>query len=262
MSKILFVMFQGNGTNLKNWNENTKSKFLDRLKTLGSVYVYQDKVHNIIHYDTNDKEHKDFSNDIEFDLSYVNPNIHIKMVYNNIIKKYKNIDKYKFIPIGYSAGGLLASYFAQKYASQCLHCILLETAYIPNNFIIPKEFIIKSNIQFKKLLHNLKHNRTDDVILLENIIWNRRCFFYSKYLKLKLHVPTTSFNNIEKPEKNKGNNKLRLDGIKLMYSHNQENYKAIIFTNKTHMIYNNIQPAKQIIKYIKTIIYIEAKKSS
>ena len=38
-----------------------------------------------MHYDTNDKEHKDFSNDIEFDLSYVNPNIHIKMVYNVFI---------------------------------------------------------------------------------------------------------------------------------------------------------------------------------
>lgn len=31
MSKILFVMFQGAGTNLKSWNEYTKSKFLDRL---------------------------------------------------------------------------------------------------------------------------------------------------------------------------------------------------------------------------------------
>ena len=27
-------MFQGDGTNLKDWNENTKSKFLDRLKTV------------------------------------------------------------------------------------------------------------------------------------------------------------------------------------------------------------------------------------
>ena len=32
-------MFQGSGTNLKAWNEYTKSKFLDRLKELGSVYT-------------------------------------------------------------------------------------------------------------------------------------------------------------------------------------------------------------------------------
>jgi hypothetical protein len=31
-------MFQGGGTNLKIWNEYTKSKFLDRLKELGSTY--------------------------------------------------------------------------------------------------------------------------------------------------------------------------------------------------------------------------------
>ena len=46
MTKILFIMFQGNATNLKYWNEYTRSKFLDRLKELGSVYTYQDKTHN------------------------------------------------------------------------------------------------------------------------------------------------------------------------------------------------------------------------
>ena len=49
--KILFIMFQGSGTNQKYWNETTKSKFLDRLKTIGSVYTYQDKVYNIYHYE-------------------------------------------------------------------------------------------------------------------------------------------------------------------------------------------------------------------
>ncbi len=42
MTKILFIMFQGSDANLKHWNENTESKFLDRLKELGSVYSYQD----------------------------------------------------------------------------------------------------------------------------------------------------------------------------------------------------------------------------
>ena len=49
--KILFIMFQGSGTNLKAWNEYTESKFLDRLKMIGSVYTYQDKILYIIfHY--------------------------------------------------------------------------------------------------------------------------------------------------------------------------------------------------------------------
>ena len=28
--KILFIMFQGSGTNLKHWNEYTESKFLNK----------------------------------------------------------------------------------------------------------------------------------------------------------------------------------------------------------------------------------------
>lgn len=39
MSKILFIMFQGSGTNLKSWNEYTESKFLDKLKLIGDVYI-------------------------------------------------------------------------------------------------------------------------------------------------------------------------------------------------------------------------------
>ena len=60
MSKILFVMFQGAGTNLKSWNEYTESKFLDRLKKIGKVYTYQDNVNNIYHYNKQDPEYVDY----------------------------------------------------------------------------------------------------------------------------------------------------------------------------------------------------------
>lgn len=66
MTKILFIMFQGAGTNLKSWNEYTNSKFLDRLKEIGKVYTYQDKVNNIWHYDVKDPEHKNFDANINF----------------------------------------------------------------------------------------------------------------------------------------------------------------------------------------------------
>ena len=87
-------MFQGSGTNLKSWNESTQSKFLDRLKKLGRVYTYQDKVNNIWHYNMKDKEH------IDFDLNYVRPDLHIKMVYDDIQSKIilKNINL--FLSVG------------------------------------------------------------------------------------------------------------------------------------------------------------------
>ena len=40
-------MFQGSATNLKTWNEYTESKFLDRLREIGNIYMYQDKIYNI-----------------------------------------------------------------------------------------------------------------------------------------------------------------------------------------------------------------------
>ena len=123
-------MFQGWATNLKHWNEYTKSKFLDRLKTLGFIYTYQNKTNNIYHNDKSNPEHIDYDSDIDFNLSYIKPNTHIKIIYDDICLKYKNIEEYKFIPIGWSLGSGLALYFSQKYSRQCIHCILLDPIYI------------------------------------------------------------------------------------------------------------------------------------
>ena len=251
MTNILFILFLGNGENIKIWNENTKSKFLDRLKTLGDVYVYQDKSHNIIHYDLSDKKHLEYNNDINFDLSYIKVNNYVKMIYDDINKKYKN---YKYIPIGHSGGGLMALYFSQIYYHNCIHCILLDPATIHDIQDIDEKYIIHSNTEFKEILRNIKNYDYDSIIKMENIIWNLRKLFYKKKLKLQLKVPTTSFYNIEKPEHNKGNNNLRLNDIKLMYQYNKKMYESIILINKTHYIFNKIQPAKQIIKYIQNLI--------
>ena len=39
-----------------------------------------------------------------------------------------------------------------------------------------------------------------------------------------------------------------------MYQYNKKYYESIILINKTHYIFNKIQPAKQIIKYIQNLI--------
>ena len=275
MSKILFIMFQGSGTNLKSWNETTQSKFLDRLKELGDVYTYQDKVNNIWHYDMKDKEHTDFDSNIDFDLSYVNPDTHIKMVYDDIQAKY-NIEDYKFIPIGWSAGCMFALYFAQVYLEQCIHVILLDSAlWTPNNMKLRLQTINNSgindtpntDIKLRKMLDGWKHTHTniDDMYLINDICHNVRSTFFSKHLKLKLPVPTLSFVNIQEPEgdefSNDFNNNRRMAEIKILKKHNPDNYTAIIFTNKTHYIFDMIEPAKEIIEQIKSIIPLSFQKT-
>ena len=271
--KILFVMFQGSGTNPKSWNEYTKSKFLDRLKELGSVYIYQDKIDNIWHYNKSNPEHVDYDSDIDIDLSYVRPNTHIKMVYDDIHTKYKNIDEYKFIPIGWSSGCYLAAYFAQVYSTECAHVVLLDSAlWTPDNMKIRLKLMkirlkLKdnglypiTNTKYKKILNDWKTNHSDvedayKISILSNYI---RSLFYSEHLNLKLPVPTLSFVNTQNPEKDewsKGfNNKRKLAEVKILEKHNLGNFKAFIFTNKTHYIFDSIRPAEEIIKQIKNII--------
>jgi len=266
MVKILFIMFQGGATNLKHWNYYTKSKFLDRLKTLGYIYTYQDKTNNIFHYEKTNIEHIDYDSDIDFNLSYIKPNTHIKMIYNDICLKYKNIEEYKFIPIGWSMGGGMALYFCQKYKQQCIHCILLVPLYItPTNMLLQLKNISVDNTnitnnKLQKMLYNLKKCNTEENLkIVENTIDFIRFSFYSKNLNLKLPVKTTSFINIYNPSEykwQKDNNKNRLNEIKILEKNNPENYIAIIFENKTHMIYDKIQPAKKIIKYIDNLINI------
>ena len=266
-------MFQGAGTNLKSWNEYTKSKFLDRLKELGSVYTYQDKIYNITHYDSGVPViyKNDYDSDIDIDLSYVKPDTHIKMVYDDIKSKYKNLDEYKLIPIAWSMGAYTALYFAQVYSSQCAHVVLLDpTVITPNNIekrLKEKEKELKlnnvmypiTNAKYKKMLQDLKINQTDeDVNKISSINSYIRTLFISKHLKLELPVPTLSFVNIQKPKsyeypKDFNDNK-RIIEVKTLEKLNPKNYKAIIFINKTHCIFNMIQPAKTIIKEIKNII--------
>jgi hypothetical protein len=262
-------MFQGGMTNLKTWNEYTKSKFLDRLKKLGSVYTYQDKCYNILYYNKSDPEHKDNDSDIDFDLSYVKPNTHIKLVYDDICKKYKNLNDYKIIPIGWSAGCFFALYFAQLYSKQCLHVILLDPAlYTPKNMKLRLQDIDKSGIndkpmtnhKLKKMLEKWKkiNDNIEDMYAINDVCHHIRSKFFQKHLNLELPVPTLSFVNIQKPEKDEWaidfNNKTRLDEVKILTKYNPDNYKAIIMINKTHYIFNMIQPAKEIIKQIKNII--------
>ena len=258
--KILFVLWQGSGTNLKSWNEYTKSKFLNRLKKLGAVYMYQDKINNIWTYDFTDSEHVDFDDDLDFDLSYIRVDKHIKMVYDNIPLKYKNYD---IIPVGWSSGCLFALYFAQKYTSRCIHVILLDPPLFSPKYMKLRLKEIDSsgdndkptsNAQFKRLLFNWKtandkERNKKDMYQINNIAHHIRSTYFSKHLKLQFPVPTLTFVNMQKYKKGEvsdfHNNKSIRDEIKILKKYNKINYKVIIFKNQSHYIFNNVKPARR-----------------
>ena len=267
MDKILFVMFQGSATNLKTWNEYTESKFLDKLKKLGEVYVYQDKTYNIWFYDNTNPERKDFESDIDIDLDYVKVDTHIKMIYNELQKKYKN---YKYIPIGWSAGAFLALYFAQKYKKECKFTVLLDSAlWTPTNIKLRLKTMKKdidnvfpiTNKKYLELLKQWKNEHSDieKAYQLNSLTNYVRTMFISKRLSIELPIKTIAFVNIQKPEKDEWskdfNNKTRLEEIKILKEKNPDNFTAYIFENKTHYIFNKKQPANKIISVIKNALF-------
>jgi len=117
-----------------------------------------------------------------------------------------------------------------------------------------------SNAKFKKMLENLKDEKTNinDIYLVNDVVHHKRSTFLSKHLNLKLSVPTTSFVNIQKPEgkecSDSFNNKVRLREVEVLKNKNPINFKAFILVNKGHWIFNKIQPAKTIINYIGNLI--------
>ena len=96
------------------------------------------------------------------------------------------------------------------------------------------------------------------IYLVNDIVHHKRSTFISKHLNLKLSVPTTSFVNIQKPERKEWsksfNNETRLHDVKVLKKINPANFEAVIFINKGHMIFNKIQPAKKIINYISDLV--------
>jgi hypothetical protein len=268
-SKNLFIMFQGSGTNLKSWNEHTESKFLDRLKKIGEVYVYQDKIYNTIYYDKSLTDHTNYDSDIDFDLSYVDLDKHIKIVYNDIIIKYKNINEYKLIPVGWSVGGYLALYFSQIYKHKCKMCILLDSCLITKKNIQlrlqkfreekTKRIIYQiTNNEYKTLLNNLKINNDDtwkNIIDTSNYL---RTLFIDRNINIKFDIPVIAFLYINKPYKYEYNyeinNEIKIREAKILSQRNPTMYKSYILINSGHCVYNKIKYAKFIINKINEIL--------
>lgn len=250
---------------MKNWNEYTESKFLNKLKKLGKIYTYQDKIYNTMHYDNTIPEYKDWESDIDFDLNYIKVDSHIRIVYEDIKSKYE-IKNYQFIPIGWSAGGYLALYFSQLYLSQCKMCILLDSALITKQNLnlrlksfeddkIDRLVYPITNNKYIKLLNELKINKNDGwkkIITTSNYI---RTLFAKNNINTKFKIPVMSFVYISKPDKNEFgfefNNETKLREIDLLSKLNSKMYKSYQLNNVGHCVFNKKQPANFIINKIK-----------
>jgi pimeloyl-ACP methyl ester carboxylesterase len=270
--KKLFILFQGSGTNSKSWNEYTDSKFLDKLKEIGHVFVYQDKVHNIWRYDKTNPERKDFPKDLSaIDLSYINLLSHVHTVFEMVSKKFPTLEEnYEIVTIGWSAGCYLAIYFAEIYKHLVRLTVCLDSAlFTPDEMRLRLETLRtdKAGMTYpltdqsvKKLLRDIQRKKENDDALyhFNNSMNYQRSLDFFQFMNTKrflFSVPVLYFVNVQNPEKDEWskdfNNETRLNQVKFLHRlNNATMFQYFILTNKTHMIFNKKQPCQFIISKI------------
>ena len=266
MNKILFVMFQGAGTAVNISGNSSKfcvwqndTKFLNKLKKIGDIFVYQNKLYNVNHYDKSNPDFDDYEPDINFNVDYLDMDKHIEMIYN-IIKKYKG----KFVPVGWSVGGLFALAFAKKYESRCKLCILLDSVIITPKALkcriaeYKKRKLMKklTNINLKKIQYNIiKTGDKNDIKLLIDTVMHRWTIWIKNNIK-KLPIKTLSFSNIDIPCLSSDkcfNSILRINEQKLLSK--SKNYQYYNYINKGHFLGLEHQDvATDIIKKLNTFL--------
>lgn len=235
----LFVLFQSTGSNLKSWNEYTDCGFIDRLREIGEVYIYQDKVNNIWYYDRSNPEHVDFDNDLDINMNDVRVDTHIQKVFKDLREKYPGLENYNIIPIGWSSGAYLALYFSQVFEElmneasssnttkgperACKMTVLLDPAlWTPDNIILRLELLTEdaaglvyplTNTKLKSMISEWvsnsgetattqkNHYRAKDLAYkINNSILYTRSKFIAEHLNLKFTTPVLAFVNIQEPE--------------------------------------------------------------
>ena len=260
---ILFILFPGGNTSPKYWND-CGTNFLSKLKKIGYVYIYKNKFNNACYYNKEKYNHADYPKDIDFDIDYLNPETHVKIIYDDIKEKYGEIH---YVPIASSAGGILARVFANKYKNKCLFCVLLDPVLTTTKFMKLRLELLQNTQYASKITNkNLKilqqkirdENLKDDTRKLIDV----QHYWFAKYAKkkltTKLTVTTFDFINLDIPEDpatpSDFTNIAKIENCELLKKKNGNKYHYKYFVNKTHVIINHNECCDEIINTIKNIL--------
>lgn len=204
MHNVLFIMFQGGGMSPASWNYGD-AKFLNKLKKLGNVYIYYNKLYNIGYYIEGNNNWKEYDSNIDFDMDYLNMDKHNEILFNDIKDKY-DITKIKLVPVGWSLGGFFATAFAQKYKIYCKFVVLLDSSTFSKNGIdYYMKMFNKTHIAINKIknkdLKNLqekimKNAKITDIRKLSDIANTLFIVWVKKNLKTKFKIPVLNYRNI------------------------------------------------------------------
>jgi hypothetical protein len=258
---ILFILFPGFFGSNKFWsnklvnNKLVPITFLDELKKLGSVYIFEPKYYNLYYYKKDDIYKELFESDIYFN----NQDLDIDYICHNLFKQFSN---YKFIvPIGHSYGSIFVYKFIKLYPSKCLCSVIIDgTPLGPVSKVMEREDIKFLNIptitdnELLLLEHKVKDNCSESRKQLINYV---DAMIGKQRIKEVNQIPISilSFINFNTETDNKIIKQINIDRIKeINYFNRFENYCFICFKNKGHYIFWDDEASLKIISCIKEIV--------
>ena len=240
--KKLYILFQGFGQTINDWNLKP-TNFLSKLKTNGTVFIYQNKW---------------IEQHCDYELSYLTMEGFIDDVYQNLIKEIPNAHSFIWIPIGQSFGGCLALTFSTFFKTQCNCCILLDN---------PPYFTIKNNKHRMKMIEIMMGNKfktlsekqfqkikeTNPDYLLDYGVISFAKYIQQHIIGKKFPIPILGFYNLNFPDKYEKefesyHNISLFDEITNLKELN--NFSYHLFVNAGHMIYLDKIVVKRILQEI------------
>ena len=255
---VTFIMFQGGGTSQESWNYG-EGKFMDKLKKLGKICNYSNKVYGVFgyHKDFTKTEQDNYDKSLDFNIDYLNLHNYIDDVYETC-KDYPK----PWVPVAWSAGGYPAVAFAKKH--KCAFIVLLDSVMFTQTFINDRIKKLKAKISHKinpKLIVDLigeikTKQKTVDILELNTIahlMWT--IDFKGITKKPTFPCSTISFSNIILNDKKDVafTNKLRNLETKKLLEYNK-NYYNINIIDGTHCVFQYNDNTILIINNIKSMI--------
>jgi hypothetical protein len=250
---ILFILFNQFCMSTEQWKkhpyQNKKTGFLNKLKKIGDIYIYNPIFYNFNQFN-NGIVNKKYNTKYNFTIKSLDLEKHCEDVYNDVMEKYD-----EFVLISHSTGYIIAHKFAELYEKNVKGIINIDGGNTKEWYKMElgknemRFFKKVKDKQLKSLFLNLKNNVqvNESIRVLEKVV---RYNLFKQYTKLKnqYSCPIYIFNNVD--------SKNELDMLdKFKYNNDfceKNNARSFYYINKSDFLYIDID--KQIINCINNFV--------
>ena len=202
-------------------------------------------------------EFSDFPNDINFSINYLDPEKHLRVVYEAVRKLYPT---HILVPMGWSAGAHLAYGFASLFECGALYLfdpVMVSPAGLKVRLQFYTNFVKKHKLtplSLVEMLRDIREHPTENaVIILHTLGLQKISQWVLNKLTSPISCPTMSFINLNSQEDADvdpdATNKVKLTEV--AYLKRNTMYRYRVFVDEDHQIYAQPTAQKVILRCVK-----------